>query len=280
MTIRKLKIIMFSVIGAMLLAFVIWIVWGNLTLDVSRYEVKIEGLPQGFSGFRIAHVSDLHNAEMGEGNEKLLDAIEVSNPDIIAITGDMIDSQRPNVAVALAFAEKAVKIAPCYYVTGNHESRTSEYESLKQGLIDLGVKVLENEKATIKRMARRITIIGVNDPAFSSGISDADIMQNKLHGLVRGEDYTVLLSHRPELFGVYVRNGVDLVLSGHAHGGQFRVPFLGGLVAPNQGLFPQYDGGVYKSGKTTMIVSRGIGNSAFPFRINNNPELVIVDLKR
>jgi predicted MPP superfamily phosphohydrolase len=104
-------------------------------------------------------------------------------------------------------------------------------------------------------------------------------MQNKLYGLARGEDYTVLLSHRPELFDVYVQNGVDLVLSGHAHGGQFRVPFLGGLVAPNQGLFPQYDGGVYKSGKTTMIVSRGIGNSAFPFRINNRPELVIVELK-
>jgi predicted MPP superfamily phosphohydrolase len=180
---------------------------------------------------------------------------------------------------ALAFAEKAMKIAPCYYVTGNHESRTSEYRSLKQGLIDLGVKVLEDEKVEITRMSKTITLIGVNDPAFSSGNSDADIMQNKLHGLARGEDYTVLLSHRPELFDVYVQNGVDLVLSGHAHGGQFRVPFLGGLVAPNQGLFPQYDGGVYKSGKTTMIVSRGIGNSAFPFRINNRPELVIVELK-
>lgn len=279
MTKRKRKIIIFSVLGILLLAFVIWIVWSNFALEVSEYKVSSKNAEQSYDGFRIAHVSDLHNAEMGEGNEQLLDAIRKSNPDIIAITGDMIDSQRTNVAVALAFAEKAVKIAPCYYVTGNHESRTSEYRSLKQGLIDLGVKVLEDEKVEITRMSKTITLIGVNDPAFSSGNSDADIMQNKLHGLARGEDYTVLLSHRPELFDVYVQNGVDLVLSGHAHGGQFRVPFLGGLVAPNQGLFPQYDGGVYKSGETTMIVSRGIGNSAFPFRINNRPELVIVDLK-
>ena len=280
MTKRKRKIIIFSVICVLLLAFVIWIVWSNFALEVSEYKVSSKNAEQSYDGFRIAHVSDLHNAEMGEGNEQLLDAIEKSNPDIIAITGDMIDSQRTNVAVALAFAEKAVKIAPCYYVTGNHESRTSEYRSLKQGLIDLGVKVLEDEKVEITHLGKTITLIGVDDPTFSLGDeSFAQIMQKKLTGLMPSADYTILLAHRPELFDVYVQNGVDLVLSGHAHGGQFRVPFLGGLVAPNQGLFPQYDGGVYKSGKTTMIVSRGIGNSAFPFRINNRPELVIVELK-
>jgi predicted MPP superfamily phosphohydrolase len=100
----------------------------------------------------------------------------------------------------------------------------------------------------------------------------------KLDELISEEEFTLLLSHRPEMFDTYVEKDVDLVFSGHAHGGQFRIPFVGGVFAPNQGLFPKYDSGIYSEGNTTMVVSRGIGNSAFPFRINNRPEVILVEL--
>ncbi len=106
-------------------------------------------------------------------------------------------------------------------------------------------------------------------------------MQNKLSELMSDNDkYTLLLSHRPELFEVYVKCGADLVLSGHAHGGQFRLPFVGGLVAPNQGLFPEYDAGLYTEGNTNMVVSRGVGNSILPFRFNNRPEVILIELEK
>lgn len=175
------------------------------------------------------------------------------------------------------------KIAPCYYVTGNHEARASEYDALKTGLIKLGVTVLENEKTELERDGEKITLIGVKDPSFSSDYLFHDeeaIMEAQLKALVDKDDgFTLLLSHRPELFEIYVTCNADLVLSGHAHGGQFRLPFIGGLAAPNQGLFPKYDAGLFSEGKTKMLVSRGIGNSIFPFRFNNRPEIILIELQ-
>lgn len=195
----------------------------------------------------------------------------------------MIDSRKTDVAAALHFAGEAVKIAPCYYVTGNHEARASEYDALKTGLIKLGVTVLENEKTEVERDGEKITLIGVKDPSFSSDYLFHDeeaIMEAQLKALVDKDDgFTLLLSHRPELFDVYVTCNADLVLSGHAHGGQFRLPFIGGLAAPNQGLFPKYDAGLFSEGKTKMLVSRGIGNSIFPFRFNNRPEIILIELQ-
>ena len=193
---------------------------------------------------------------------------------MIAITGDLIDSRKTNIAVALAFAKEAIQIAPCYYVSGNHEARVSEYRELKTGLVASGVTVLEDELAEIKVSGESITIIGVNDPSFSADYlaGDAAVMDEKLSAFA-AEDagFTILLSHRPELFDTY--------LSGHAHGGQFRLPLIGGLVAPNQGLFPKYDAGLYSENHTNMIVSRGLGNSIIPFRFNNRPEVVLIELK-
>ena len=281
MTGKKKRTIILA-IAAVLLALVVWTVWGNTALELNTYTVGSKELPDAFDGYRIAQVSDLHNAEFGDRNQRLLEMLREAEPDMIAITGDLIDSRKTNIAVALAFAEEAVRIAPCYYVSGNHEARVPEYRELKAGLEAAGVTVLDDARAEIEISGKSITIIGVNDPSFLADYltSDAAVMDRKLSEL-SSEDasFTILLSHRPELFDTYAAHEMDLVLTGHAHGGQFRLPLIGGLIAPNQGLFPKYDDGLYSEGNTNMIVSRGLGNSIIPFRFNNRPEVVLIELK-
>ena len=282
MAAKRKKFILFTAAIVILAALIAWIAWGNSTLELNTYTVSSCNLPERFDGFRIAHVSDLHNTEMGKDNGKLLTMLRDAEPDMIAITGDLIDSRNTDVEVALRFIQEAVKIAPCYYVTGNHEARVSEYATLKAGMEAAGVMILEDVRMEIRLGEATITLIGVNDPSYQTDylFGDAEtVMSTKLAELHADEDgFNVLLSHRPELFDTYAAKGMDLVLSGHAHGGQFRLPFVGGLVAPNQGLFPKYDAGLYTEENTNMIVSRGIGNSILPFRINNPPEVILVVL--
>lgn len=270
------------VLAGILLVLIVWTAWGNTALELNTYTISSRGLPDAFDGYRIAQVSDLHNAEFGDGNQRLLDMLREAEPDMIAITGDLIDSRKTNIAVALAFAEEAVRIAPCYYVSGNHEARVPEYRELKAGLEAAGVTVLDDARVEIEISGKSITIIGVNDPSFLADYltSDAAVMDRKL-SVLSSEDagFTILFSHRPELFDTYAAHDMDLVLTGHAHGGQFRLPLIGGLIAPNQGLFPKYDDGLYSEGNTNMIVSRGLGNSIIPFRFNNRPEVVLIELK-
>ena len=280
----KKKFIVLAAIVAILILLIIWIAYGNTDLEIYKYNVKSEDIPSEFDNFRIVQISDLHNAEFGENNEKLLLMLKQADADIIAITGDMIDSRNTDIDVAISFAQKAVNIAPVYYVNGNHESRVlGEYEKLKQGLTDAGVTILENSSADITIGDEAITLIGINDPTFRMDIVDDTMEQNIAHQLVNvipdNDNYKVLLAHRPEYFDVYAGN-VDLVLSGHAHGSQFRIPFIGGLVAPGQGFFPEYYEGSHIKENTEMIVSRGIGNSIIPFRINNKPEIIVVELTK
>ena len=283
MTAKKKKFIFLAVAAAVLVVLVIWIAWGNTALELNTYTVSSAKLPQSFDGYRIAHVSDLHNAEMGKDNEKLLTILRDADPDMIAITGDLIDSRSTNVEIALNFIREAVKIAPCYYVTGNHEARVNEYGELKAGMEVAGVTVLEDVRTEIGMEGETITLIGVNDPSYQTDYLFGDsetVMNAKLDELQTENDgFTILLSHRPELFDTYADYDIDLILSGHAHGGQFRLPFIGGLVAPNQGLFPEYDAGIYTEDNTNMLVSRGVGNSILPFRINNRPEVILIELQ-
>ena len=272
-------ILVLAIAGVILACLVAQVLIANKTLGLSTYVVSDDAIPAGFDGFRIAQVSDFHNSDMGEVVLKMLDD---AKPNIIVITGDLIDSRNTDIGVALDFAREAVKIAPCYFVAGNHESRISEYGELVSGLVEIGVIVLEDECVEIEYGGEKITLVGVCDPTFveeSPGADYEGIMKEKLSSIDLGSGYSVLLSHRPELIGTYSDAGADLVFSGHAHGGQFRVPFVGGLFAPDQGFFPQYDAGVCTSGDTKMVVSRGIGKSIIPIRINNNPELVLVELR-
>ena len=266
-----------------LICLTIWTLWGNTALKIKEYEILSDRIPQSFDGFRIAQISDLHNAEFGEENWKLLKILSQTDPDIIVLTGDLIDSRRTDLNVALDFAWQAGKIARVYYVSGNHEARVPEYEDLKNGLVKAGVVILENQKVRITREGESITLMGIDDPSFREDYLFGDsesVARLAIEDLQNESDgYTILLSHRPELFDTYVDSGVDLVFSGHAHGGQFRLPFVGGLVAPNQGVFPRYDAGRFDEENTTMIVSRGVGNSIIPIRFNNRPEIVVAQLK-
>ena len=278
---KKKNAIILVAVSIAFVAIVIWIAWGNSALMVNEIKITNDKIPQSFEGFRIAQVSDLHNAELGKDNNKLIEKLNECEPDIIVLTGDLIDSNHTNLEVALSFAQQAVKIAPCYFVTGNHEAWVgSQYEELRTSLENAGVTVLQDEAIELNYGDECIQLIGLNDPDFSERDSflSESILETKLSQVNISNGFTILLSHRPEYFNVYQNKNIDLVLSGHAHGGQFRLPFLGGVIAPNQGLFPKYDAGTYTENGTTMIVSRGIGNSIIPVRINNRPEIVIIEL--
>lgn len=259
-----------------------WILWENTALEINTYSVSDKKIPTSFHGYRIAQISDLHNAEFGDNNETLINLLKKATPDIIVITGDLVDSRNTNIEIGIAFAKQAVSIAPTYYITGNHEARIEEYDTLKTKLEELGVMILNNEAVTLEKSAEHITLLGIDDPSFQTDylFGDAEtVVKNTLEELEWKKDtYTILLSHRPELFELYAEKEMDLVFSGHAHGGQFRLPFIGGVVAPNQGFFPKYDAGLYKKEHTTMVVSRGIGNSIIPIRFHNRPEIVVVEL--
>ena len=278
---NKKTVLIVSVL--IILCLGIWTLWGNIALEVNEYEIVSDRIPEAFAGFRIAQVSDLHNKDFGEGYGQLLTLLSEINPDIIVVTGDLIDSRQTDLDVALEFAWQAGKIARVYYVSGNHEVRVPEYEDLKTGLVKAGVVILENQKVEITREGESITLMGIDDPSFQEDYLFGDsesVARQAIENLQNESDgYTVLLSHRPELFDLYVETGMDLVFSGHAHGGQFRLPFVGGLVAPNQGFFPKYDAGQFIGENTTMIVSRGVSNSIIPIRFNNRPEIVLVTLR-
>lgn len=280
--VRKIKNRTTIILVMLLISIMVsWVIWGNLSVETTKLTVISKDLPEAFDKFSIAHISDLHNAEYGKNNEKLIDILEAESPNIIAITGDLIDSNHTNLEVALSFAQQAVKIAPCYFVTGNHEAWIgSQYEELKTSLQNTGITVLQDEAIELNYGDVCIQLIGLNDPDFSERdrLLLESILEAKLSQVNISDGFTILLSHRPEYFNVYQNKNIDLVLSGHAHGGQFRLPFGGGVIAPGQGLFPKYDAGAYTENGTTMIVSRGIGNSIIPVRINNPPEIVIIEL--
>ena len=267
----------------LLAVFLIWMAWGNMTVGATRMTVTSSQLPEGFTGFRIVQISDFHNAHFGRDNHDLAALIAKQNPDLIAVTGDLVDARKTDIEKSVSFVHQLVSIAPVYYVTGNHEAWIRErYPELEKRLIEEGVNVLHDEAVLLERGEDVLQIAGLDDPDFT----DTDrflqpaVLQVKLARMQLTDDYTVLLSHRPEAFNAYVSAGIDLVLSGHAHGGQFRLPFVGGLVAPNQGLFPEYDSGLFREGDTAMVVNRGIGESIIPIRFNNRPEIVVIDLAR
>ena len=175
--------------------------------------------------------------------------------------------------------EELNKIAPIYFVTGNHEAWSDHYDTLKESLLNQSVNILDNEAIVLQRNGEELLLLGLKDSAFATEDEHSLAIEARVQELSGQFDgFKLLLAHRPELFESYVRNDLNLVLSGHAHGGQFRLPFIGGLIAPDQGLFPEYTSEVYEKNKTKMVVSRGLGNSIIPLRFNNRPELIFIQL--
>ena len=255
-------------------------IWENHAVRSNTVEVASEKLPAAFDGFTIVQISDLHNARFGKDQEKLVALLKAAQPDLIAITGDLIDKRRPGMQNALRFVERAGAIAPVLYVKGNHEAKSKGFPLLKEALGRLGVTMLLDRTVSIERGGAHIALAGLSDARFVTADKTkfAAVSAEKLSAFLPKEGFTLLLAHRPELFAVYRAAGADLTLCGHAHGGQFRLPLVGGLIAPNQGLFPKYTAGLYREEGKCMVVSRGLGNSSIPIRLNNRPEVVKVVL--
>ncbi|WP_445669005.1 metallophosphoesterase [Niallia sp. FSL K6-0212] len=225
---------------------------------------------------KIVQLSDLHSKQFGKEQQRLIQQVKKLNPDLIVFTGDLVDSKKYDEQKSMTLMERLVQLAPTYYVTsGNHEYWSGEFPSLEAKLKHAGVFVLRNEQTLVKVGGETINIIGVDDPTFLSG---EDNLAEILGGLKDEEHFNLLLSHRPELFSLYEK--IDLALTGHAHGGQVRLPFIGGIVAPDQGFMPEYTAGMYKKADTAMIVNRGLGNSIIPQRIFNRPEIIEVVLEK
>jgi predicted MPP superfamily phosphohydrolase len=197
-----------------------------------------------------------------------------------------VDSRRTNIDRTVSFVRQAAEIAPCYYVTGNHEGRLSpeDYTAFEEALLSLGVTVLHGESVTLERGGETVTVAGIDSPLFDHNGHSAHggSATPDLSALCK-DGYTILLAHHPEFVTDYAHAGADLVFSGHVHGGQFRLPFVGGLYGPGQGIFPTYDAGLYRvsaDGHDTLLyVHRGLGNSRFPIRFANRPEVVLAVLK-
>lgn len=277
---KRKKVCLLS-LAAVAAVLVPWTIWGNITVGTTQYTVVSSRLPAAFDHYRMVVVSDFHNAEYGDHNRQLIRQVAAEQPDSIVFTGDLLDSRHPNLAIVEDLIRELTAVAPCYYVTGNHEARLgSQFQELEQLLLAHSVVVLHDEAVPLTRNGETIQLVGLDDPDFTdrNASIQQSMLETKLRNLNLTTDYRILLSHRPEYFDAYVAAEIDLALCGHAHGGQFRLPLVGGLVAPNQGFFPKYDAGVYTEQGTTMIVSRGVGNSILPVRFNNRPELVSVEL--
>ncbi|MFS0787806.1 metallophosphoesterase [Shouchella sp. 1P09AA] len=253
----------------------------NHQLVESSHTIEVEHLPSEHDGITMVHLSDLHSAEFGDRNERLLEMVVAQSPDLIFMTGDLIDSYTSNQGEGVQLMEDLVAIAPTYYVTGNHEWRLDLVDELSETLTNFGVHVLRDETVNVEVDDFAFQLIGIDDPDRSPNADPSEVTASSLEEAnvsASQELFTVLLAHRPEMFSTYQEANLDLVLSGHAHGGQIRLPLIGGILAPGQGLFPDYSEGMYEELDTKMIVSRGLGNSLFPLRVFNRPEVIRIDL--
>ncbi len=223
---------------------------------------------------RALLITDLHSKVYGANQKILLKAIERQKPDIIFLAGDVVDDRVCYDGSIMLFNEIGQKY-PCYYVPGNHEHRTGEIENIKKLIKSYGVCVLAGESGTAFVKGQRISVCGADETAERRAFARQLV---RLNNEKDDEAFTVLLSHRPERVKYYNTCNFDLVLCGHAHGGQVRIPLvLNGLYAPGQGLFPKYAGGEYELDNGKMIVSRGLALSSIP-RVFNRPELVLIKL--
>ncbi|MEK4227988.1 metallophosphoesterase [Solibacillus sp. FSL H8-0538] len=258
------------------LATYVFLYVNNHWIVTTELSYESQKVPKSFDGYRITQVTDLHDATFGDNQSQLVEKVMATNPDAIFITGDLVDSNRYDLQNSLLAVEQFVDIADVYYVLGNHEVALNKVDEIYNALTNLGVRVLPNEAVVFERHGERLAIVGIEDPLMGKSVPD---MLDEATDTISDEDFTLLLSHRPEQFDAYVNQEMDLVFTGHAHGGQVRLPFIGGLVAPSQGLFPTYSAGVFEGNETTMVISRGLGNSMFPFRIFNLPEIIVMELQ-
>ena len=249
----------------------------------TQYDLHYADLPQGFEGYRIVQLSDFHLTKLGKNNERLLAAVEKQKPDLIVLTGDFINESKEKTNGAQSeklrpFLEALLKIAPCYYVTGNNEWASTEMKFLPEMLAQIGVTYLKNQSVLLSRGGQQIVLAGVDDPNGPADMIKPDALCQKLSEEYPGM-FKILLAHRNDWPVKYPDMPVDLIICGHAHGGVIRLPGIGGLFGPGRTLLPKYDAGLFHSGSYDMVISRGVGNGKklIP-RFLNNPEVVAIVL--
>lgn len=248
----------------------------NTWLQVSRYNVQLKNLPPSMDGLKVVQISDLHNAKFGRNQERLIAEVAKQKPDLILLTGDLIDRNQYDLQRSLDAVKGFVQIAPTFFVDGNHEISLNKVPEIHQALTTLGVHVLVNDAVDFPWNNSIISIVGISDPL--AGVKTEDMLTKALHQVPKNR-FTLLLAHRSEFAADYAKYGVDIVYTGHAHGGQIRIPGVGGLIDHQGHLFPNYLEGIIKTGETEQVISRGLGNSLFPARVFNRPEIVVTTLK-
>ncbi len=270
---RHGKLVVFLALVAVL---AVLIYDSNTRLVTEDFTLRSMRVPQSFDGFRIVHLSDLHETEFGANNCDLISAVADADPDIIAITGDLVDKEGTESYVA-TLALELVNIAPVYYVSGNHEWASGWTLDLFELLENCGVHVLRNEYEILTRGDDQIVIAGIDDPNGPYDQKTPEELVEEIR-MAEGNKYILMLAHRNTELDTWSSLGVDAVLCGHAHGGVIRLPFTDGLVAPGQGLFPTWTDGIYTKDDTQMLVSRGLANARGIPRFLNNPEVVCANL--
>lgn len=261
-----------------LLLLFIWLMYdSSANLQVSRYEAASEKLPESFDGFTIVQLSDLHGAQFGSDGTALAKKVRELEPDMIALTGDFVTDEGDLDAVRQLVSELS-EICPVYFVSGNHEFGSGLAQKVRQIMTDAGVKYLSNEFVSIDRGEDSIILGGVEDPLAYADMIDPPELARRMNEADPAA-FKVLLGHRNYWMEEYPDLPVDLILSGHAHGGLVRIPGVGGVIGTDRSLFPDYDAGEYDNGAYTLIVSRGLGNSVPVPRLLNRPEIVVVTLR-
>lgn len=267
---------LFVLLAAALIAVGFWYFENNV-IDAEEIAVSSARLPEAFSGFRIAAISDLHGKEFGAEGGDLVAAVAAAEPDLIALTGDLCDENADPEAAA-ALAGQLAELAPTYYVSGNHEWVMEDPWGFFQMLEEAGVTVLHNTYEILSVDGQSIVLAGVDDPNGPWDQKTPEALVAEIRSEL-GDPYIVMLAHRNEQLDMWSELGVDTVLCGHGHGGIIRLPFVGGLIGQDRQLFPEYTGGLYTKGRTGMVVSRGLGISGIPFRLFNRPHLPVVVLE-
>ncbi len=288
------KKISLSILVSIIIIVIFIAIISNTTLVAHQYSLDYKNLPDSFDGFKIVLLSDLHSKQFGKGNKNLIETIDRQSPDIIVMTGDMINSTDKDYSAFISLAEKIAKKYSVYYVVGNHEQSISEYdlELLYDELKNSGVIVLDNEKASVEKNNESINIYGMwfnlryysnqSNEYVKNNAEKYSLTTDKIRAILgdcNKDKLNILLTHNPIYFDYYCEWGADLTLSGHMHGGLIRLPFVDGIYSPERVFFPKYDAGLFSSGDRKMIVSRGLGNS-MGFRFLNCPELVVITLNK
>lgn len=254
-----------------------FVYWQNFTLQVEPVELFFESLPPQFDGLRVAELSDLHGRSFGKNNVRLLRTLQKARPDMICICGDLFD-EKTDLTMLEPLLTGLTDIAPVYYVTGNHEWQVKNLREILQKMCAWGVTVLENEGRVLSRGGAEMVVAGVHDPCGPYDMKTPAALVRELRS-ARGNDFILMLSHRNDELAMWSQLGVQLVLSGHCHGGVVRLPFVGGVFGTRRELFPEYDAGVYRQDGTTLFVSRGLGYTNVHFRLFNRPHVPIMILR-